>query len=271
MGKLKMVCIDIDGTLLNSMHQITPATKEIINMVVAEHKLFVVLVSARPPESIQRILSDELSISMPFIAYNGALVIGSANSSYLYEETIPIELSREVYHLFREYNIDYHFYKGHQWYVEHVNEHAKVESEISGCLPIQTDFHTLFQSWRGGRGAHKILGIGDSTYIMELETVLNEKYGNALTVSRSKPTYLEVVNDTCSKTKAIKYLIEKLEIDQSEIMAIGDNYNDIDMLQFAGCGVAMGNAPAEVKKHADLVTSSNDEDGVAYILSKVFG
>jgi Cof subfamily protein (haloacid dehalogenase superfamily) len=90
----------------------------------------------------------------------------------------------------------------------------------------------------------------------------------ALNIYPSKPTYLEIMPKMASKTSAIQVLQDKFGVHQSEIIAMGDNYNDIDMLAYAGLGIAMGNAPDEVRKQAKEITLTNDEDGVAAALLK---
>ncbi len=83
-----------------------------------------------------------------------------------------------------------------------------------------------------------------------------------MNIFKSKDTYLEIVNTNTSKARGIKHLIDIYNIHESEIIAIGDNYNDIEMLKFAGTSIVMGNAPEEVKKFAAIVTDTNNKDGI---------
>lgn len=92
-----------------------------------------------------------------------------------------------------------------------------------------------------------------------------------LNIYPSKPTYLEIMPSSASKPFAIYFLSKKFNIAQSEIISIGDNYNYVSMIECAGLGIAMGNAPDEVKSCADAVTLSNDEDGVPYAIEKFVG
>ena len=94
--------------------------------------------------------------------------------------------------------------------------------------------------------------------------------GDRLNIYQSKPTYLEIMNKDVSKPKAIEKLLSLYDIDSSEIVAIGDNYNDADMLKYAGVGIAMGNAPDKVKLVSDFITLSNDEDGIVTAVNKYF-
>ena len=109
---------------------------------------------------------------------------------------------------------------------------------------------------------------GRSLIIKALDTKIKSYNSNNLNIYPSKPTYLEIMPSNASKTSAIEVLCKKFNIQRSEIIAMGDNYNDIDMIEFAGLGIAMGNAPDEVKQYADDITLSNDEDGVAEAIKK---
>jgi len=109
--------------------------------------------------------------------------------------------------------------------------------------------------------------MGPPEAINSLESELKNNHPD-ITVYKSKPTYLEIMAQNVLKSSAIAILIKARGVVKEEIVAIGDNYNDIDMLRFAGLGVAMGNAPDEVKSAADIVTLSNDEDGLKVVLEK---
>jgi HAD-superfamily hydrolase, subfamily IIB len=110
--------------------------------------------------------------------------------------------------------------------------------------------------------------MADQNEIEVLNTKIKDYNSNNLNIYLSKPTYLEMMPNNASKTSAIEVLCKKYDIQRSEVIAIGDNYNDINMIEFAGLGIAMGNAPDAVKQYADDITLSNDEDGVAVAIKK---
>ena len=97
---------------------------------------------------------------------------------------------------------------------------------------------------------------------------LYEVYKDKLTFYFSLPYFIEIVHKDANKKNALEYLANKFNIKKEEIISIGDNFNDMDMIQYAGLGVAMGNAPEYLKKTADFVTYSNNEDGVNYVLER---
>lgn len=264
MNKFKMICLDIDGTLLNSQHKITAATKDVIKAAADDKKIPVILVSARMPKGIL-FLQNELEIKEPIICYSGSLIMDK-NKNIMLNKTIPMSSLREIYETAKSINIHVSLYKDDQWYVEEFEEWAKQESEITNIIPNVVEFTELFKLWEKGKtGPNKILCMADQQEIILLKSKIKDDKVN---VYPSKPTYLEIMPKDASKTSAIDFLRMKFNAQQCEIIAIGDNYNDIDMIEYAGLGIAMGNAPEEVKKAANEVTLTNDEDGVAEAIKK---
>ncbi|MFW2489900.1 Cof-type HAD-IIB family hydrolase [Clostridium chromiireducens] len=264
MKNLKMVCLDIDGTLLNSKHEITEKVKSTINVVANEKRIPVILVSARMPKGI-KFLQKELGIEEPIICYSGALILDKDND-VLAKEFIDVSNLEEIYKLTSKNNIHMSLYKDDEWYIEELDYWARQESEITNIIPNIINFKELIEKWKKDRlGPNKILCMSKPEEINFLKENIK---GINLNIYPSKPTYLEIMPTKASKTSAINCLQKKYNIDRSEIVTMGDNYNDIDMLEYAGIGVAMGNAPEEVKIHADDITLTNDENGVAEALIK---
>jgi Cof subfamily protein (haloacid dehalogenase superfamily) len=264
MSKYKMICLDIDGTLLNSNHQISETVKETIKLVANRNHIPIVLVSARMPKGIT-FLQKELDITAPIICYSGALILDETGSP-LGAKRIDIAYIEQIYEVTSQWNLHMSLYKDDQWYVESMDAWAKQESKITNIKPTVTSFATLFDLWKKeGSGPNKILCMAKPKQMLHLKATLQIE---ALNIYPSKPTYLEIMPKMASKTSAIQVLQDKFGVHQSEIIAMGDNYNDIDMLAYAGLGIAMGNAPDEVRKQAKEITLTNDEDGVAAALLK---
>jgi Cof subfamily protein (haloacid dehalogenase superfamily) len=267
MKQFKLICLDIDGTLLNSQHQISPSTKAIIQRVVNEKQAPVILVSARMPKGI-RFLQRELNISQPIICYSGALVMDH-ETGILLNQTITLSQVQQAYDLARTVGAHMSLYGGDEWFIEESDEWAEQESAITNISPSIMKFRELLQRWgEENTGPNKILYMAEPGAIHRLERRLKGHFSDNLNIYPSKPTYLEIMPKNASKTSAIEFLCRRLAIHRSEIIAIGDNYNDLDMLKFAGLGIAMGNAPDPVKLSAAEVTLSNDEEGVAAAIQK---
>ncbi|APQ59516.1 MULTISPECIES: Cof-type HAD-IIB family hydrolase [Paenibacillus] len=265
METYKIVCIDIDGTLLNSAHQITEATKETILQVINDKQIPVVLVSARMPKAIIP-LQKHLGISEPLICYSGALVIDK-HGNKLNTRYIDKKMTQRLLDSLAAYDLHVSLYKDDEWYIEQLDAWALQERDITNIEPRIYSFSKLTNGWREETdGTSKILCMGDPEEIRRVLQVLRPVYGEEVNLYLSKPTYLEIMSKKASKTAAIQILLKEYQLKQSDCLAIGDNYNDIDMLAFAGLGIAMENAPLEVKAAANTVTLSNDEDGVAHAL-----
>ncbi|WP_079709630.1 Cof-type HAD-IIB family hydrolase [Paraliobacillus ryukyuensis] len=267
---LKAIFSDIDGTLLNSNHQITEETKKAI-LKVANNNIHFVLVSARMPSGILQ-LQQTLSIDSPIICYSGALILSSDNDNgekTTIDSTSIVQTDvQEIYKIVNKLSpINFSLYSHDQWVVsDSQNEWVLQEQEITNASPIHRQLPLFIEE---NHDIHKCLCMGETQIINQLESILKDKFPN-LTIYKSKDTYLEIMSGNASKSNAIKKLENLYGITKQEIMAIGDNFNDMDMLKYAGLGVAMGNAPEEVKVIADEVTLSNDENGLKHTLQKHF-
>jgi Cof subfamily protein (haloacid dehalogenase superfamily) len=267
MTKIKVVFSDIDGTLLNSNHQITSSTKKIIRRVIQKEIEFI-LCSARMPSGMKAIYND-LNIKSPIICYNGALVLektgGNGNSEILYSATISQIEANKIYDFIKRKfsNVSFNLFSYDQWLVEDKDEKwTKQESEI---IQVQPQVINVKKHIAKDKAVHKILCMGESRYISELESELKNSLLNVC-CHRSKDTYLEITSTNASKELGIKAIKEFLGVESEEVMAIGDNYNDMAMIEYAGIGVAMGNAPQQVKDVSDFVTKSNDQEGMKLAL-----
>ena len=226
MSNFKMICLDIDGTLLNSNHKISEKVKNEINIVANEKKIHVILVSARMPKGII-FLQEELGIEQPIICYSGALILDKDNK-ILSKESIDVVNLEEIYKLVKNNNIHISLYKDNEWYIEEMDYWAKQESEITNIIPKITEFNELIELWKKeGTGPNKILCMASPDKINFLKENIKD---SDLNIYPSKPTYLEIMPTNASKTSAINCLEKKFYINKDDILAIGDNYNDIDMI-----------------------------------------
>lgn len=267
-----MLCLDIDGTLLNSDHKIAPATKQAIRALPSDVR--VVLVSARMPKGI-RFIQRELELATPIICYSGALVVeaeGDGTYRALWNKTMAPAQIGKIYRQAKSIGVHAGFYKDDEWYVDGLDDWVMQERDIAQTDPVVIDFEEqIFRMPEQAiQGAHKVLCMGEAEKIGDLEASLKKEFAGELAIYRSKPTYLEIMDHSVSKTSAIRFLQERWDVERQQVIAVGDNFNDMDMLAYAGLGVAMGNAPEQVKNIADEITLSNDDDGVAKVIEKYF-
>lgn len=261
----KMIFSDIDGTLLNSEHRIGPETRQAV-LACQKRNIPFILVSARMPDGISPI-QKQLAIHDPMVCYGGALIVNEQDIGHpLLNISMDPEFVTRFYQLKskRFPKICFSAYSINSWLVpEPENEWIRQEQDIAGTALQVFDF----AAGNAVPPVNKLLCMGEPEQITALENLLVERKTDA-TFYKSKPTYLEITDKKATKAVALDFLTRKSGIRREETMAFGDNYNDIEMLRFAGKGLAMGNAPEGVKKAADDVTSSNNQDGIAAALKK---
>lgn len=270
MPKIKIVFSDVDNTLITSNNEISPGVNAAIKNYVQAGGIFV-LASARPPLGM-RDLVKQLDCGALVICLNGALILQSssndAQTRILFEQAMrPNVLStilkiNESHHLSLSTNV----FARQKWLVQKSDYWVQQEENITGAKATITPFEQ--QLGTAQQPVHKILCMGQPEEISVLEQQL-EKYPQLhLSYQRSKPTYLEIVDASVSKMKAIEKVAEFTKTPLSQTMAIGDGENDLPMIKDAGIGIAVANSFPKVKAAADHVVSSNNDDGVAEALRK---
>ena len=270
MNKIELVFSDIDGTLLNSKHEVSSEAIQIIQELV-KRGTKIILASARPPGAMISI-ANEVQLSSPLVCFNGALITQYEEGSFvdLYSLTLErpdaLQLYQAVSTKFPA--ISFNIYSGDRWYVEREDEWVKQEAAITKMDPEAISMEYFLKEHLP---VHKILCMGNPDDIQKLEDELAGANLSNISYYRSKDTYMEIVNNQVSKLGALHFLCEKYGVELKNTLAIGDNFNDMPMIIHAGKGIAMGNAPDEVKQAADCVTDTNDENGFYKALVKSFG
>lgn len=270
MSVIKLIMSDIDGTILDKNHQLDSHLIELMPLL-KQCDIPFVLASARSPLGIAPI-SKKLGItSFPIASYNGALI--STGDKILSQHTInKKELLLLHDFLTKEFpTVSINVYSGKDWYVNTLDKWVESEAQITGESPKVTSLADFLQEEKSL--IHKLLLIDNSATIQKLKETLATMDFPQTDFYLSKDNYLEVTHNQVSKKQALLELAKYYQLSLTEIMTIGDNYNDIPMIETAGLGVAMGNAPTEVKTCANTVTDSNDQNGVSkaiklYVLSE---
>jgi len=270
MTVIKLIMSDIDGTILDKNHQLDSHLIELMPLLKQSDIPFV-LASARSPLGIAPI-SKELGITdFPIASYNGALI--SRGDKILSQHTInKKELLLLHDFLKKEFpTVSINVYSGKDWYVNTLDKWVEIEAQITGESPKVTSLADFLQEEKNL--IHKLLLIDNAATIQKLKETLATIDFPQTDFYLSKDNYLEVTHNQVSKKQALLELANYYQLSLTEIMSIGDNYNDIPMIETAGLGVAMGNAPTDVKVCANKVTDSNDQNGVSkaiklYVLSE---
>jgi len=265
MRTYSIVFLDIDGTLLDSKHQVMPCTR---NRLQYLHKrnVPIVLCSARPPEGVN-LVARQAGVQGPKACYNGGLIFDES-STILRDVGIDIRLAVEfkrfVAERFPDLVVSAYLYN--VWMAEDLRDPLiQQEAEISGCTPLQG---SLEQIASAAPHVHKLLCIGDAMRIRALQKEVQQQFPQLMAL-RSKSTYLEILPLESTKGSAAQVLLSHYGLGAEEAVAFGDSDVDVDMLKYCGFGVAMGNSPRSVKEAADYVTASNDEEGVYIALNSL--
>jgi Cof subfamily protein (haloacid dehalogenase superfamily) len=264
----KAVFIDVDGTLIRSDHSLSVATTEAIEKL-QEKGILVILVSARPLSGI-RPIAEELHLGAnPIASLNGAYI--AQDEKIIFDSTISADITVSVHEVLQKFNATVIYYQQDEWFSETKTFYTDYEQRITEVPVKIQSFDVTVNQWRkNNTGPNKMLVIAGKEMVVEIQHHLQQQFVSKLNVYTSKPTYLEIMNIDASKVNAVKFLTALYNIKQQEIIAIGDNYNDKEMIEFAEMGIAMGNAPDPVKAAANYITKTNNEDGVSLALSHFF-
>ncbi len=263
----KIIVADVDGTLakLGSGE----VSKEVIDTLIKaqEQGIKLVVATGRPFQGLKAI-ADALKIG-DFggyaVGFNGAVTYELPSGEIINQASLNLEYLPEVLKLAFDCGFNFSTYKDSDAYIQDPEEkYLKFVASAERLNRVKRDLINDPVDFE----IPKILISGEPEAIAKKEPVFKEKFGAYFNIFRSEPFLLEILPLDVDKRYAIKRLIEKLDIKREELMAIGDGFNDITMIEFAGLGVAMGNASDEVKKYADFVTLTNAEDGVAYAVKK---
>lgn len=267
----RLVAIDLDGTLLDTNKEISEKNKTAIHMAT-EKGVKIVICSGRV-YSGARIYAKQLGIMDPIIACNGAIIRENTDGKVIYSDFMNTEDCLRILDIFHENNIYFHVYAGETMLTERLDYNSLKYYEKNKALPekdrveidIVTDMERKLRELDGK--VLKFVAVSDDS---ELLATVRKKLSVVETVDVTSSNYnnFEVVNKGVNKGKALERLAEVLKIPPQEMIAIGDNENDIPMFDFAGLGVAMGNAEGCAKEAADYITAANTEDGVAKVIEK---
>ncbi|MFV0393192.1 MAG: Cof-type HAD-IIB family hydrolase [Coprobacillaceae bacterium] len=268
MGNFKLIALDMDGTLNNSEGVITPKT---VNALINAQKegATVVLASGRPAPGLN---AEAKELHMKdyhglLLSYNGGKVIDMTTGNVLLEKALPNSLAKKLLRHIEQFDVSPIVDDGKHlvtnnpngFQVQHEAKGNKLEIVHVENICDACDFNPA-----------KILIASPEEKLKPIADQIIQPFKEELSFIFSTRFYLEATMKGIDKASSLQMICERLNITADEVIAFGDAENDISMLQFAGCGVAMGNARTAVKDIADEVTLSNNEDGIAYTLSKYF-
>lgn len=264
---IKLIAIDMDGTLLLPDHTISPAVKAAIASA-REQGVNVVLCTGRPFAGVESYLR-ELHMDKPndyCITYNGALVQKASDGSTVAQTALSYDDYCYLEQLSRDVGTHFHALDRHTLYTANrdISYYTVHESFIANIPLVFSEPENMDKN-----GAYlKVMMIDEPAILDKAIAQIPDDVYERYTLLKSSPYFLEILDKRVNKGTGVKALAETLGIKQEEVMTLGDQENDIAMLEYAGIGVAMENAIDKVKDVSNFVTKSNLEDGVAYAIEK---
>lgn len=264
----QLIALDMDGTLLKEDKTISDRTKKAI-YGAREKGVKVVLASGRPIEGLNRYLK-ELDLISPndyVMSFNGSIVQNTETKQVIFKNILTGKDLKKLYALSKEIGVNIHAFTKKGCVTPVMNEYTQVEGRINGIEVQEVDYEKISED----EDVIKVMFIDPEPVLEEAIKRIPDSFYEDYTIVRSALFFLEFLNKASSKGTGIKALGEYLGIAKEEIICVGDAGNDLDMIEYAGLGVAMGNAFEEVKQAADYVTLTNEEDGVAHVIEKFIG
>lgn len=272
--KYKLVCIDMDGTLLNKKKKVSEFTKETLKKA---HGMGVhIVITTGRIYNNAAYFSDVIGVKSPVIAGNGAIIREKDRDEVIFKNTINPEDGRKILEIARKYKITPHFHTHNNIYLGSSLHRFFVDMFISRPLPeelkVGVHYVNSMALWEKVLEKHKgefvkCIMVHQSPSRLKKARMELEKISGLHVMSSGKYN-LEIVNKDVSKGKAVEMLAKYYNISREEVICIGDNENDLSMIEYAGLGIAMGNSIQLLKDKADYITDSNDKDGVAKAIEK---
>ena len=285
----KLAVIDLDGTMLNQYGLVTQRTKDAIEKA-QNNGIEIVIASGRPTDSVKTI-AKEIKSNKYFISGNGAIIYDITDNEIIYENVLKKSKALDIIKICEENSIYYNIYtereiiakslqcnvlyyhkenltkeeknKTHINIVENIYDYISNRAEKIVKITICDGHQTIFNSIM-----RKLKEINDIE-VLEVSHMSRKMIRQGTEEIPIEYFYTEISAKNVDKWNAINFLKEKMLINTSEIIAIGDNMNDKKMIENAGLGIAMGESTPVVKEVADQITDTNLEDGVAKALEKL--
>ena len=260
--KYRLIAFDLDGTLVRE-GKIPPSYRNAVGRAL-ESGMMVTLATGRMFRPAAG-FAGELGLDLPLVCYQGSLIARPGDKDVLYHQPMDVGEAEQAIEAMRQIPVHLNLYVDDELYVEEATDGAKNYAKWNGVeLNIVPDLVSCLN-----REPTKLMAWGKQENIDILYTYLVKSLGSDFLITRSYPTLCEVGHHATGKARALDYLTRLLGVERGQTVAVGDGPNDIDMLEWAGLGVAVGSPEREVAAAADWVAESGDEDTIPDIIDKV--
>lgn len=262
MPDIKLIAIDLDGTLLKNDLTISPRARQAIKAATAKG-VYVTICTGRMYASAFPYV-EQLGCDLPVITYNGAYVKHPATEEILYQRFLPSNMAQDVYIRAKKRNLHTNVYYRDSLFVDSLNSWGQnYASTVKVDINVVNNMLEFLQD-----DPIKLVSLAEKEALDDFEQELMGVYGDQLYLTRTYPTFLEIHHPEATKGRGLEAVANYLQVPRQCVMGIGDSYNDLEMFHYAGFSVVMGNGEEDVKELADYITCSNDDDGVAEAIEK---
>lgn len=264
--KYKLIALDIDGTIFDSGRVVSKANLEAIREARAAG-VTVTLATGRGYLGSRPVV-EELNVTGPMANYGGAIISDAETGAVLAKEDIDWKLAKTLMEYALERDIYCHIYQGDTIVYPKESEIADMYGRILR-VPQRVEPNMLDMEWTG---IPKVLFIVAPERVSEVLADCTKRFGNLVQIAMSGETFIEFNKKDVHKASGVAWIAKKLKITRSEVITMGDNTLDLEMIQWAGLGVAVSNACDILKKTADVIAPACGEDAVKWVIDRfIFG
>ncbi|HJS01213.1 MAG TPA: Cof-type HAD-IIB family hydrolase [Flavobacterium sp.] len=260
--KYKMLVLDMDDTLLNDTHEISVENRTMLAKA-KEKGVHIILASGRPTPAMIEYAKDLGLMDSYMISFNGAVITNLKNNEVIFEQSLTQEQIHTLYDYSQTKKTHIITYLDGKVISESCSEYIDVELNITGLEhEVVPNFKERVQS-----SAIKCILLEEPSYLKDIEADLKATMPY-LSVCMSKPFFLEAAQNGIDKGASVKFLADKLNILQEEVIAVGNAGNDLSMIEYAGLGVWVANVDAHLREKGDVIVASNNNHGVAEVIER---
>ncbi len=263
----RLIATDLDDTLLNENSEISPRNRKAITDAVALGVRFLIATGRMFKTSVKYLAELGLEDDCPLINYHGALVKTAISKKIILHRPLDNDLAIAVAEEAERQECHLSLFIEDELYINEESEYSRYYQRLAQIDARSVGKLSSFLKKDSLRPT-KISIIRWDGSLDSIEASLRKSFAEKLSILQSRPYFLEITEQSATKGQALQWLAEKEGIKPEEIIAFGDGHNDMDMLEYAGLGVAVANARPELLEAADLVTSSNNNHGVAEVIEK---
>lgn len=261
-----LICTDLDDTLLSSKGEIPSVVRQAISRYVSAGGKFVIVTGRMTAGALP--VARSLGLHGEIITYQGAVISDIDTEEVLFSETIPTDDAVEIGRYLESRGIYYQTYIGDKFYTAVANDFTRLYGKLSFAEFVET-IRPLSEYLSENRiSPPKMLIMEIPEKIPVIQKELIDRFGDRFLINTSKPFIVEIILRSVNKGFAVDRLAHRYGIERERVICVGDSENDLPMIDYAGIGAVVANASDSVKKHADYLTDSCDEGGIATIIDR---